>query len=182
MNEITPVPYKKAPERRKIKELYISAFPKHERMPWWILRILATQKDAEITGYYDDNAFCGFTYTITAEDMLFVLYFAVNIEIRGKGYGSAILEMLKQNNPDKTIFLNIELLDEGAENYDERVRRFNFYKKNGFYDTGLNMDEVGGTFRVLSSRENIDEEAFCGIFEKMSQGLWKPKITKAEKY
>lgn len=178
MNEITHVSYKNAPNRKEIKALYFSSFPKHEQMPWWLLRILQTQRGVDITGYYDENTFCGFTYTVAADDILFVLFFAVNQAIRGKGYGSAILDLLKEKHPDKTIFLNIEPLDENADNYDKRVRRFKFYEKSGFYDTGFNIDEVGGTFRVLASSPEIDEEKYLNIFKKLSYGLWKPRITK----
>ncbi len=180
MNRLTSISYKKVPNRREIKELYFSSFPKHEQMPWWLMRLLATQPGVEIAGYYEEDLFCGFTYTVATEGMLFVMFFAVNGEIRGKGYGSAILGLLKQNHPGKTVLLNVEPLDENAENYDQRVRRFKFYKKNGFFDTGFDIDEVGGTFRVLASSPEMDPEAYLGVFKKMSRGLWKPKITKAE--
>ena len=112
--------------------------------------------------------------------MLFVMFFAVQQELRGKGYGTAVLELLKQKNPGRTILLNVELLDENASNYTQRLQRFRFYEKNGFYDTGWNIDEVGGTFRVLATHREIDPRAYQKVFQKLSFGLWKPKITKAE--
>ena len=177
---LTPVLYKNAPNRREIQNLYFTAFPKYEQMPWWLLRLLTIPRGAALTGYYDNDTFCGFTYTAATEQMLFVMFFAVQQEIRGKGYGSAVLELLKQNNPGKTILLNVELLDENAPNYAQRVQRFRFYEKNGFYDTGLNIDEVGGTFRVLASCREIDPKAYQRVFQNLSCGLWKPKIRKAE--
>lgn len=179
MNNLTPIVYQHAPDRRGIKNLYHSAFPKYEQMPWWLLRLLATQEGVTLTGYYDGDAFCGLTYSAQTEDVLFLLFFAAETERRGQGYGSAILELLKQQHPGKTIYLNIELLDETAENYAERLRRFHFYQRNGFFDTGLDIDEVGGTFRVLASRQEIDVKAYQQVFLKMSLGLWKPYIREA---
>ena len=78
--------------------------------------------------------------------------------------------------------LNVELLDPGAENYAERCSRVAFYKKNGFYDTQYDIDEVGGTFRVLATRQTLDVEGYLQVFRKMSFGLWRPYIRKGENY
>lgn len=165
-----------AANRSEIKKLYFQSFPKYEQLSWWILRFLTVRKGIDITAYYENEIFCGFTYTITDGNILFILFFAVNTEIRRQGYGSAILEYLKQNNPDKSILLNVELLDESADNYDERVKRFQFYKKNGFYDTKFDIEEVGGTFRVLATAPTFDPKEYLGVFKRMSFGFWKPKI------
>ena len=178
MNELTAVSYQKAPDRRKIRNLYFASFPKHEQLPWWLLRLPALRRGVEITGYYQNDRLCGFAYTVSSDDMLFVLFFSVHPAIRGKGYGSSILHLMKISNPGKTVCLNIEPLDENAENYDERVRRFKFYAKNGFFDTGYDIDEIGGKFRVLATMPAIDPEAYQGIFRKWSFGLWKPRIAK----
>ena len=179
MNELIAVPYEKAPDRRKIRDLYVSSFPKDERLPWWILRLPALLRGVEITGYYENDRLCGFAYTVSDARMLFVLFFAVHPAVRGNGYGTSILHLMKMSHPGKTVLLNIEPLDENAENYEERVRRFRFYEKNGFFDTGYHINEIGGKFRVLASTPEIDPQAYQGIFTKWSGGLWKPRIAKA---
>ena len=166
-------------DNEKAKKLYMQSFPENEQLPWWLLRFLTVRKGIDITAYYDKKDFCGFTYTVTNDNIVFVLFFAVKYELRSKGYGSAILRYLKDNNPDKDILLNIELLDESTDNYADRVRRYEFYIKNGFYDTGYNIDEVGDTFRVMSTSESVDVSDYLEIFSKMSFGLWKPRIIKA---
>ena len=174
--------FKQARNRAEIKNIYFRSFPKYEQLPWWILRFLTVRKGIEINGYYDGEALCGFTYTIEAGKILFVLFFAVNEELRGKGYGSAILKYLKENNPDKSVLLNVELLDPNADNFDERVRRFRFYEKNGFYNTKYDIEEVGGVFRVLATTPTFDQEEYLCVFRKMSFGFWKPKIMRAEEF
>ncbi len=170
--------FKNAPNKAEIKNLYLAAFPKEERLPWWLLRFWAVCKRGNLTAYYDGKIFCGFTFTATEGEAFYVMFFAVDSKVRGKGYGSAILEHLKQTNSGKTIFLAVEPLDEAAPNNGQRVKRLAFYKKNRFSDTGFNIWEVGGVFQVLSSTEKMDADACQRVFLKLSCGFWKPKITK----
>ena len=173
--------FKNSPDRDEIKNIYLNSFPKYEQLPWWILRFLTVRKGIDITAYYDGDILCGFTYTVAAGNILFVLFFAVENTLRGRGYGSAILGYLKESNPKKSILLNVELLDPRADNYEERVRRFRFYEKNGFTDTEYDIEEIGGVFRVLATTPTFDNEEYLRVFRKMSFGFWKPKIMRAER-
>ena len=172
--------FKHTPHRADIKKIYLEAFPKYEQLPWWILRFLTVRKGIDITAYYDGEALCGFTYTVTAGNILFVLFFAVENALRGKGYGSAVLKYLKESNPEKSVLLNVELLDPNADNYAERVRRFRFYEKNGFFDTKSDIEEVGGVFRVLATTPTFEKEEYIKVFQKMSFGVWRPRIMRSE--
>jgi len=138
--------------------------------------MLTLRKMTNITVYYEDDVFCGFTFDVTEGDIFFVMFFAVNSEIRNRGYGSAILDFIRSKYPRKEIMLHIEPLDEAEANYSERVRRLRFYEKNGFYDTGYDVDEVGGTFYVLSTAQTFDEKAYLRLFRKMSFGFWQPVL------
>ncbi len=178
--QLTAKNFKKAHNPTQIKTLYTTAFPKEEQMPWWLLRLLTVNPAVELTGYYDGETFCGLTFTAWREQVLFVLFLAVDDSRRGQGYGSAILSFLKEHHPGKTIMLNVELLEEDAPNLQERINRMAFYKKNGFFDTGYNIREVGGVFRVLSTDPKPDMQAYQRVFGTMSLGLWKPPITKVK--
>ena len=63
--------------RRQAKALYLEAFPKEERLPWWLLRLLAAGKRSDLTAFYDGETFCGLAYTATAGDIFYVMFFAV---------------------------------------------------------------------------------------------------------
>lgn len=160
------------------KRLYHYSFPKEERLPWWVLRLMTLHKDVKLTAYYCEEEFIGFTHTTQTKKYLFVMFFAVADHFRGKGYGSAILEYLKTHHQDKAIILNVEPIDDQAENAQERILRMRFYKKNGFFDTGYQIAEVGGIFQVLSTNPILDQDAYLQVFRKLSLGFWKPKITK----
>ena len=163
---------------REVKRVYKTAFPKEERLPFLVLRLM-TLLGARITAYYENDVFCGFTHTTIKKNIVFVMFFAVQDELRQKGYGSAILSYLKARHPGKTVVLNVEPLDDSAPNAKERVCRMRFYAKNGFHDTGYLVDEVGGTFCVLSTSPTLDTKTYLDVFKKLSFGLWRPRITKA---
>ncbi len=165
-----------------LRRLYHTAFPKEEQMPWWLLRLISLRRDMGVEGFYEGDQLRGLTVSVATEEVLFILFLAVNDECRGQGWGSAILNQLKEEYPGRTILLNVELLDPAAENYDQRLRRMRFYKKNGFFDTGFDIDEVGGTFRVLGTAPQLDVDAYLRVFAKLSFGLWRPYIRKGEHY
>ena len=158
--------------------LYRAAFPKEERVPLGLLRLLTLRRGVDLICYREGETFCGFTYTVTDGNVVFVLFFAVDEALRGRGYGSSILKFLREKNPGKTVILNVEPLDSNAENAEERVRRVRFYENNGFFDTGYDIDEIGGTFRVFATEKCIDVGAYLKVFGRMSFGLWKPKIVR----
>ena len=164
--------------QKQVKQLYLTAFPKAERIPWWLMRLNARRNGIDLTAFLDGDVFCGFTASVTVGDLHFLLFFAVEDSLRGQGYGSAILASLRQTYP--CIVLNVEPLEEAAPNYQERVNRFAFYRKNGFVDTGYHVWEVGGMFRVLSTQRELDVAQYKKIFKKLTCGLWNVKIIKAQ--
>lgn len=167
---------RKLPEYRKIKDLIKRAFPKNEQFPIWLLRFWASRKNIDFLAYYDDGSFCGITYTLQNENMAFVLYLAVNDEIRSKGYGSAILSYLKTTLANKVIVLNVEPIDMNAENYSQRVRRVEFYKKNGFENTNHYVVDTSGKYLILSTDKNFSLKDYQLVLKRLSYGLYTPKI------
>ena len=164
--------------QKQARALYLTAFPKEERLPWWILQFNARRRDINLTAFIDGDIFCGFTASVTVESLHFLLFFAIADNQRGKGYGSSILQMLRTEH--KTVALNVELLDPSAENYAQRKRRFAFYQRNGFADTRYHVWEVGGKFRVLSTDAVLDVAQYKKIFKKLTLGIWNVKLLPAQ--
>lgn len=163
--------------RRQVRDLYLRAFPNEERLPWWVLFLNSCRRDIDLTAWLDGDRFCGFTASATVEGLHFLLFFAVTEDCRSQGYGSAILQAIQAQHP--AVVLNIELLDPAAPNYPERLRRFAFYQKNGFHDACYHVWEVGGKFRVLSTRLPLDVARYKQVFRKLTMGLWNVKLEKA---
>ena len=164
--------------RRQAKQLYLEAFPKEERLPWWVLRLNSLRHGIDLTAFVEEGAMAGFTASVTTGRMHFLLFFAVPETSRGCGHGSAILTQLRQQHA--AVTLNVELLDPEAENYPQRQRRFRFYQRNGFFDTGYHVWEVGGKFRVLATQPELDVASYREIFRKLSFGVWNVKLKKDE--
>ncbi len=164
---------------RKARQLYRTAFPREERIPWWVLWLNAHRKDIDLTAWMNGEVFCGFTASVTVERFHFLLFFAVDPELRDQGWGSQILSLLRETY--ETVALNVELLDPRTENYAQRKRRFAFYQKNGFYDTGYHVWEVGGKFRVLGTEPALNVPAYKKIFRKLTLGIWDVRLQEAQR-
>lgn len=164
---------------REARLLYLEAFPKEERLPWPVLRLNALREGIDITGWTEAGQLRGITVSVTEGGLHFLLFFAIVPQCRGKGYGSAILETLKQQHG--TVVLNVEPLVPDAPNLPQRQRRFGFYNRCGFHDTGYHVWEVGGMFRVLSTQESLDVPAYKKIFRKLTLGVWNVKVLPGEK-
>lgn len=161
------------------RQLYLRAFPKEERLPWWVLKLNSKRSGIDLTAWMDGDRFCGFTSSVTEGDLQFLLFFAVAEDQRGRGYGSKILAELQSEYA--AVMLNVELLDPKADNYAQRKRRFAFYERNGFHDTFYHVWEVGGKFRVLGTEPSLDVQAYKKLFKKLTLGLWDVKVLPAER-
>lgn len=161
---------------KEIKKLYKHAFPRSERVPFFLLKRFSKRRDISFTAFYDGGTFCGFSYSVESDTLFLVLYLAVSEAVRGQGYGGKILTYLKDSHPDKTVVLHIEPLDESAPNIEERKSRLNFYLKNGFINTGYFVEEVGGRFLILSQKPEVDYREYSQIFHRPSGGTVSGKI------
>ena len=176
---LTPIDILKDRKIEKLaKKLYLSAFPKEERLPWWILRLNARRQGVDLTAYMRGDEFCGFTASVTVEGMHFLLFFAIAEHLRGQGIGSAVLSQLQEEY--SSVVLNVELLLPDASNLQQRENRIAFYKRNGFYDTGYHIWEIGGEFLVLCTDAVPDIPKYKRIFRKFSLGFWDVRIEKAD--
>ncbi len=167
-------------EYKEVVSLVETAFPKNERFPVWLLRLMALRKGIDFSVYYDDADFVGISYVVSKENMAFVLYLAVNPKIQSKGYGSAMLREIQKANPGKAISLNIEPVDAEAENYEQRIKRLRFYQKNGYHDTGYQIIDHADLYSVLSTAQMFDPEMYKQVVGRLSFGFIKTTLIKNE--
>ena len=141
MNNLDFIDIKK---NKKVTKLYNEAFPKDERIPIWLLKILARKNKAKFYGIYDNKKFVGLIYNIFYKDIVFVFYLAIDKGTRGQGYGTKVLESIKQK----------------YNNYEQRVKRKNFYLKNGFKDSNYTIKEKNIIYEMLYCNENVTLHEF----------------------
>ena len=157
---------------QSVKALYNSAFPSAERMPFSILMHKSKGSNITFWAVVDDDKFKGLTYTVWYNDIVFIFYLAVAESERGNGIGTKILSLIKEQFPNCRLVLNIEALDEESDNNAERIRRREFYVKNGFFGAGYNVKEYSVTYENMCCSKNNEPvskeeyfkliEAFCG--------------------
>lgn len=159
-----------------VEALYEEAFPPEERVDLVLLCAAAEKPTVEFVAYYDEGAFCGFTYSVDTGECLYLLFLAVAKDARSHGYGSQIIEGLKDRFPGRSIVLEIEPVEEHAANYDQRLRRLAFYKKNGFAPTGFTSYEDDMTYTVLATKIPFDAAAFIEGVARATDGLLRPDM------
>ena len=161
---------RKLKDYRAIAELMRTAFPPEERIPLWVLTILSKKRNVNFNAWYDDGNLCGLTYTIESAKMVFLLYFAVQEQLRSQGYGSRIIEEVKMLVGKREIILNVEKPDEQAENNAQRIRRITFYERNGFYKSDFALRIEGTDYLVLSTNIVPDKKEFRDIITRYRIG------------
>lgn len=161
----------------QLRELYETAFPTEEQVPWKALLRLIEEMPLDFTAYYDkDDEFVGFTIVYPYKSYYWFWYFAVRKELRGRGYGQQILTKLIAKYGNKNIILDMESPDQtDAGNIGQRRRRLGFYSRNGFHDTHAHktfdgmeltiMMHGNGTFTVQ------DYDAILGNLQR----FWSPE-------
>lgn len=148
---------------KKIKKLYNSAFPKDERAPFRMLAKRAIHGSAQMLVAKYDGDIIGFVYMVSDDVAAYFFYFAVREDIRGNGVGTEILSRVKDMYSDKILFLAREQLDESADNYDMRVRRRDFYMRNGFSDLPRTIREATVVYDVMSIGGDITRDRYLSL-------------------
>ena len=121
----------------KLKQLYETAFPEDEQIPWKDLMRLVVEMPLDFTAYYDGEDFIGFTIVYLRKSFNWFWYFAVREELRGKGYGQQILTQLIERYKGQPFVLDMESTTQVCDNLEQRKQRQAFYLRNGFRDTNV---------------------------------------------
>lgn len=133
----------------KIENLYLSAFPKEERFPFYILEECSKEDNSDLYAVFDKDKFIGMCYIVNCDNAYYLMYLAVQDELRNKNYGSKILKDLKEKY--KNLFLSIDMpVDEMS------IKRKNFYLRNGFYDTSQYYEDTGVWYEVLCTNDKCE--------------------------
>lgn len=167
------------PEKQQwheIKKIYLEAFPKRERKPYFMLRHAVRRKKATVMAAVENGQLLGFTALIPYHDMVMVDYLAVSSKIRSNGTGSRLLQNILKQFPDKKIVLLIERPDTAADNTEQRIARRRFYLKNSFVSSDIFITGASGDMEILvcggtvSCEEYMDMQRYAlgGILFRLS--------------
>ena len=149
--------------KRNIKNVYLEAFPKKERFPFWILKHSVKKGKSTLKAIMDDDRFIGMMYIVNCDDSFYLMFLAINEELRNKNYGTNVLRDL--NAKYKTLFLSIE-----KPKNELSERRKNFYLRNGFLETKMYCRDAGVDYEILCNNKDyvITEEIHKKRYENMT--------------
>ncbi|WP_454189961.1 GNAT family N-acetyltransferase [Paenibacillus sp. Marseille-Q7038] len=149
----------------KVKDLYLTQFPKFERFPFGLLIYKSKKKNSDFFAIYDDSEYIGMLYLTYYKDIVYIFYLAMDPSKQSKGYGSSILQHLREIYKDKRLLLNIEKVDSSADNYEQRLKRKRFYEKNGFRNTDFEIAKKDIVYEILYSGKEVYEYEYHALFQ-----------------
>ena len=140
---------------KALRELYETAFPVQEQIPYDDLIYLLDAMDIDYSAYYDGNMLVGLFIVLRLPRYNWGWYFAVRENLRGKGYGQSILNLvLDRYREDLPFVIDIESpYQPDAPNPEQRRRRHAFYLRNGMKETQTSHTWDGLTFTVLTNSD-----------------------------
>ena len=162
---------KKSPWFPQVKALYESAFPANERIP--IKHLLDDKIKREFWAFFDGDLFCGFSNSITHGSITNIVYFSVVPELRSRGYGSQILQVIREQHPDTRIVVDIEVEEDSkdAEELERRNRRRDFYLRNGFGSSPVDYVWQGEHYRLLTAGGTVTEKEFRDFWKEILKNV-----------
>ena len=168
-----------APWFPQVKALYESAFPANERIP--IKHLLDDKIKREFWAFFDKEeggdaatpTFCGFSNSISHGDITNIVYFAVEPELRSRGYGSQILQAIRRQHPDTRIIVDIEVEEDSkdAEELERRNRRRDFYQRNGFDSSPFDYVWQGEHYRLLTAGGTVTDKEFRDFWKEILKDI-----------
>lgn len=164
-----------------MKRIYLEAFPLAERKPFGMMKRKAKKGCMELLSVCDGQEMVGLAITVLYQDMVLLDYFAMDQRLRGRNYGSRALQLLKERYADKRLILEIELVEDvHAANREERIRRKNFYLRNGMEETKIRALVFQVPMEVLTAGKPITYEEYHELYEKMIGPAFARRVTSLE--
>ena len=170
----------KSKRKREIKDIYISSFPKEERMPFILMLGMSYLWNTEFLSFYEGDVICGIIYMATMGKQTFIMFFAVDEKIRAKGYGSRILSKVQALHPHNKLIVSIEPCDKDNANYEQRIRRKIFYSRNGYAETGYYIKLGGQKQEILIKNGTFNKRRFTSFLMLYSCCAVIPRIWKTD--
>ena len=148
----------------KIMKLYNESFPPNERDPLDVM-LEDESWNAEVLGFYEDGVFCALACLLSYGDLTHILYLAVEPAARDHGCGSRVLQALRRHKPTARILADIEDVREEADNHEQRVKRREFYLRNGYTESPVAYRWHGTDYVILVNGGMLTEHEFSTFWE-----------------
>ena len=165
---------------RKIKKIYLQSFPKAERKPYSLMCRKARQGVMDLLAITQGREVVGMAFLARYQDLVLLDYFAISGQCRGQHIGSEALRQLQRYYGDRRFLLEIELIQEGASNLEQRIRRKEFYLRGGMKETGIRAVLCGVPMELLSLDCPVTFEEYYGIYAHVINPVFARKFVRME--
>lgn len=141
----------------RFMRLFSISFPENEKIPLRNLR-RTFGRGGVLRMFYDSDRFVGICYTFEANGIIFLVYLATVPELQSMGYGSEILDYMATEKKNRYMFLVLE--QENGTPAEMKIcrRRKEFYRRNGWKDTGCKLLSDGYYFDSMYLDNYIPED------------------------
>lgn len=148
-------------------ELNDEAFPPEERIPVSEMLKIAKSEYIDLSAVYDGDIFVGYYLIAHKKPSAYLFFFAISKEQRSKGYGTKVLQLIKDIYQDYQIYIDIEEIDDTAQNLEQRIMRKDFYLRNGYSSLGYYLIYEGEKFEILCSDNGVNVNDFYMLYEEI---------------
>lgn len=159
----------------KIDSLAIEAFPPKEYLAPDKLVEMSMADNFDFWALTDGDASVGFMVVQTHKNLAYLFFLAIDPSCRAKGYGSQAIETLRALYPDKKQVVDFEMIAEAAPNNIQRIKRRQFYLKNGYKETGLFLSYLGVDFEVFCMSDDFNAQEFKDMMKEIRVEGFEPK-------
>lgn len=151
----------------KLNTLAKEAFPPEEYIAPDELIKMTLQDGLFFYAIYDRQIFVGFMVVMIHETMAYLFFLAIDSSQRSHGYGSHVLKEMHNLYPSFQYAVDMEMIDNEAENNSQRISRRNFYIRNGYEPTGYFISYFDVAYEILCYGGNFNVELFKKLISKI---------------
>lgn len=166
------------PLYKSFHDLYNTSFPVFEQRSAEQQKEAFQEEQYKLLAFTEGETFLGFISYWEFDTYRYVEHFAVNAELRGKGYGSTMLREFLQST-GKVILLEIDPITDSVSE-----ARLRFYKRCGFYENAYphkhpayRSDYAPHDLIVLTSKREISKEEYQDFYMDLSNVVMKKMVT-----
>lgn len=123
--------------------------------------------------FYSDDLWCGMGYLIRYADIIYILYFAIEPSIRGRGYGKMAIKSILEKYSGSRVIVALEEWNDISSNIEQRIIRHRFYLKCGFIDLPCKLVENNVIYAVMGNNGEISSDEYKALIESYLGCFWK---------
>ena len=160
---------------QQINSLAKEAFPPEEYLAPDKLMEMSLADNFDFLALTDGDTFIGFIVVQTYKNLAYLFFLAIDPSFRAKGYGRRAIETLRLLYPDKKQVVDFEMQDETASNNEQRIKRRQFYLKNGYKETGLFLSYLGVDYEVFCMSNDFEPQEFKDLMKEIQVEGFEPE-------